>query len=113
MSVRERRTYRDGAGGVTVGIVRPALVIPLIPGSQVSDQKDHPARLLVVPSLLPLPLLPLRLLERQPPPGPLDTGCGYPSHPALKPEFSTIIGQGPTRLCSNWLDLDHSVANMP
>ena len=25
-------------------------------------------------------------------------------------EFSTLIGRGPTRLCSNWLDLDHSVA---
>ena len=28
-------------------------------------------------------------------------------------EFSTLIGRGMSRLCSNWLDLDHSVCHLP
>ena len=33
-----------------------------------------------------------------------------PCPPHLQPEFSTLIGRGMSRLCSNWLDLDHSFA---
>ena len=85
------RTYRDGAGGVTVWVISPALIIPFIPRPEVSNEKDHPSRLLVVPSLLPLPLPPLRLLEGQPAPGPLDAGCGDPRDPALEHRLRPLL----------------------
>ena len=31
-----------------------------------------------------------------------------PGPPHLKPQFSSLIGRGLTRLCSHWLDLDLS-----
>ena len=91
--LNKRGTYRDGAGGVTVWIVRPALIIPLIPGPEVLDEKHHPSCLLVVPRLLPLPLPALGLLQGEPPPGPLDSGGGQPSHSALVTEWSILIGR--------------------
>ena len=34
--------------------------------------------------------------------------CVYGRPVRVLAEFSTLIGRGPTRLCSHWLDLDHS-----
>ena len=77
-------TDRDGAGGVSVGVVCPALIVPLISRSQVLYQKYNSPTLLVVPSLLPLPLPPLHLAQRQTPPRPLDGGSRQPGHLPLQ-----------------------------
>ena len=55
------------------------------------DEEHHPPCLLVVPSLLPLPLPPLHLLQRQPPPGPLDGGGGQPRHLALEHRLRPLL----------------------
>ena len=83
-------TDRDGTGGVSVGVVRPALVVALVPRAEVLDQQHHPPGLLVVPGLLPLALPPLHLLQGQAPPGPLDGGGWQATHlPLHQPPVST------------------------
>ena len=62
----EDDTDRDGAGGVSVGVVRPALVVALVSRAQVLNQQHHPPGLLVVPGLLPLALPPLHLPSTSP-----------------------------------------------
>ena len=42
--------HRDGAGGVPVGVVSPALVVALVPGPEVGDDEAHPAAGLVIPA---------------------------------------------------------------
>ena len=80
--------YLDGACGVSVGVVSPALIFSLIPGSQILDDQTHSASVLVVPSLLAAFSV---LSKRQALVGPLDGGSRDARDDSDKHGLATLL----------------------
>ena len=75
--------HRDGAGGVPVRVVGPALVVALVAGPEVGDHEAHPAAGLVIPA-------PAHSNTAAPHIVMPSAGAGRPSHAASHQVFTPL-----------------------